>query len=472
MAPPKKTANPKGGASNTSTGDSAADKAAIAIAEKISVVLAAAFTQAIADISKNISSKLVAEPSESSTSHHETEGASPPDPEASSDTEEEAKAETLNALIQQLRELTPEDRQYVFQSLSQTPNEDESDSGGPPQPESSVPLTISPTSAETLVQPFSTPESTALEEVSGGATPSGEYPLAVGLYVSPVDLQGQIKKAKDVLKRKWAEIMGFDGVYHASVGLKTMRGYANPVVAIQIFVNEKRSLAQLPQSEWIPEEYGGFPTDVHTPSFEQQGTLASHKITGHQITGPETGTITSDFFQGQLGNRKVVLLTAGHVAGQPATPQSSDGVPIGSSIDYRMNPLIDAAVVRLSIPRNDLRSFNHHGFSVKSAIKVDETFLGQHVFMYGGNSGLSRGFIFNTDWAIGSIVQGHLAIKSLNSNSAFSQGGDSGSAILYRKGTVTRMIGILRGVDTNYDPPVTVCCHIKDVMKEFGLSLV
>ena len=69
----------------------------------------------------------------------------------------------------------------------------------------------------------------------------------------------QMKQAEDNFHPK---AMSIPGVHATGIGFKEIAGELTDTMAIRIYVTKKKPLSEVPAGERIPEQIGGFPTDV------------------------------------------------------------------------------------------------------------------------------------------------------------------------------------------------------------------
>jgi len=66
----------------------------------------------------------------------------------------------------------------------------------------------------------------------------------------------------EVLSRHWEELKARNGYLNSAIGTKFKNGIDTGIKAIVVYVKHKQSCAELPESECIPTEIEGVPTDV------------------------------------------------------------------------------------------------------------------------------------------------------------------------------------------------------------------
>jgi hypothetical protein len=122
-----------------------------------------------------------------------------------------------------------------------------------------------------------------------------------------------------------AELMKIPGVVGVGFGVKERDGDVTDIVAFRVYVKAKRPPGELDRADLIPEEIGGYPTDV----LEMQSSVLLHcqdisthspLISGISLTNFKNGANASagtlGFFatvDGLAGPKNVVLVSNNHV---------------------------------------------------------------------------------------------------------------------------------------------------------------
>jgi hypothetical protein len=146
-----------------------------------------------------------------------------------------------------------------------------------------------------------------------------------------------------------AKAMAIPGVHATSIGMKTVADEATPTLAIVVHVDKKKALADIPESERIPAQLAGLPTDV-----VENGAP-------YPLVGPLQGgaDLRVGNFAGTLGclvrdqsDTKTCLLSNQHVLDNVGTTvfvQKTDAChKVGYTKRTALNSTVDAAIASIN----------------------------------------------------------------------------------------------------------------------------
>jgi hypothetical protein len=328
-----------------------------------------------------------------------------------------------------------------------------------------------------------------------------------------------------------AKLRAIPGVRHVSVGLKRRAGVASDQLCIRVYVEEKRALADIRESERIPPAFNGFETDVHARcTFDfasvdttryrpiQPGSLIANNIFGKNKKGEvgiEGGSLGCMAKQGRL----TVLLSCNHVLKahggddedriyQPAEvsfdpPTEAD---IGRTLDVDdnrigkvltgiMNEDADAAIARISCSKccdcccvdyvNVINGLSRRGNSgiedddlpaSNAIVDMRPAVSGARVFIVGAYTGRSEGWIEDANGdTIAIPFDGHattfinsIYISTRSALQSFSQAGDSGSLIIDEHNYV---VGLLFASSNDAPEYYTLANHIEHVCSGLDITI-
>lgn len=260
--------------------------------------------------------------------------------------------------------------------------------------------------------------------------------------------------AADALRRYLHDVAR--STFTVGVGLKQTGGDFTDRIAVFVYVAKKRPLAEIPEAERIPPEFGGHPTDV----VEHQMILAADVTRydplrgGIQISRPADPD--DHVHEGTLGaivrsrvDDRLLLLTCAHIVRvpgtrifQPALGEIGASV-IGTAVLFRDEGsplLLDCAAVTNDSSRRLRMSVQDVG-PVRGVVTTVPD-LWSPVKKRGERTLLTTGRV--TRLASGSVpAVSAIEVTSDPPSRVFAGGGDSGSVLLDAN---DRVIGLLFGI--------------------------
>jgi hypothetical protein len=204
------------------------------------------------------------------------------------------------------------------------------------------------------------------------------------------------------------------GKYTVGVGLKQIGGQFTDQVALFVYVQEKRPAGEVPEAEFVPPEFGGFPTDVveARPTLIDDETRYDPLRGGIQISreynavtdgifAPPTGTLGAIVRSRQTGNPPQ-LLTCAHVVdftnvnafqpGQVILSPATNNVGTVLNLRREFNPLLlDCAVIGLNGSRGTQMTVEDIGPA--QGVSTQPPALGEVVKKRGSRTLLTHGFV-------------------------------------------------------------------------------
>ncbi len=302
-------------------------------------------------------------------------------------------------------------------------------------------------------------------------------------------------KLLDLLEEVKAEVMKFPNVVNVAIGLKETSGKLTDEIVFQVFVMEKVDKDSLDPSELIPKKIKGYKTDVViVPKAVNRIDSSEHRpVTGGvQISNGKGHVGTLGCFAQLVTDDTLVLLSNEHVLysdgavagdkiGQPNLDNKCccccayvDGI-IGTILSPAINnsnvdcaiAIVNTGVATDYILNNSMANTELHINGTDTAV------VGDLVRKIGRTSGLTNGRVNSingpTSSKTGQIfirpVDTETFTESTNGKKAFSDGGDSGSAIIDEANNI---IGLLWGGDPGtHTVDETYACHINDVLTAF-----
>lgn len=327
-----------------------------------------------------------------------------------------------------------------------------------------------------------------------------------------------------------AKLRAIPGVRHVSVGLKRRGGVSSDLMCIRVYVEEKRPLADIPESERIPPVFEGFATDVHprrTFEFAYDNTryrpihggslIANNRIgnDGKGGVGIEGGSLGCMAKRGRL----TVLLSCCHVLKahgaddgdriyQPAEvsfdPPAAQDLPktldvddnrIAKVLDGFMSADIDAAIARISCSKccdccgvdyvNEIPGLSRRGLpdvepddlpASNSIVGMRPAVAGTRVFIVGATTGRSEGWIEDVNGddvtlkfdGVPKTFTKQIYISARNQLRSFSYPGDSGSVVIDEQNYV---VGLLFASSNDAPEYYTLANHIEHVCSGLKIKI-
>ena len=328
-----------------------------------------------------------------------------------------------------------------------------------------------------------------------------------------------------------ARLRAIPGVIHVSVGLKQTGGRLTDRLCIRVYVREKRERPLVEQSQLIPPEIDGIPTDVNVvPSFGFQNDNSLYRpikggiqITNRIVDLNDDGTRTT-ISRGTLGclaidnrDKEPVLLSNWHVLyansgrdGDPVFQPAPTSIEPADLADLPKRPKddtnkiavirrkvisdkVDGAIAKVDVSScchccgihytNDINGLSEGGRPPRTTIVGDETAVsGMPVFKYGQKTLRTEGRVVDDNYPTFTISRGgqnytfngQIAIQNVDHSVAFSEHGDSGSAVINLD---NKIVGLLFAGGANLDvhgtrqPFVSLANHIHDVLTALNIRI-
>ncbi|MGA7204694.1 MAG: hypothetical protein WBX27_08710 [Specibacter sp.] len=239
--------------------------------------------------------------------------------------------------------------------------------------------------------------------------------------------------------------MAIPGVHATSIGLKNVADEATSTLAIVVHVDQKKSLADIPEAERIPAQLEGLPTDV-----VEDGAP-------YPLLGPLQGgaDLRVGNFAGTLGcivrdmsDKTTCLLSNQHVLDNVGTTvyvQKNDAChKVGYTKRTAQTSTVDAAIASILDGIATSASIAEIG-NVAGSRSVTWQDIGKTVRKMGRTTGLRYGTINGMNYqgttSLGGPTQSQVIIVPLASkNSEFAAPGDSGSVIVDENNFVVALL--------------------------------
>jgi len=313
--------------------------------------------------------------------------------------------------------------------------------------------------------------------------------------------QEQLRQLRDEVERELKQIPGVVGV---GIGFKMTDGQLVEEIVFQVFVEEKKSLDEIPPEQMIPRQIRGIPTDVMTvlrASVQADPTpgdlqkkrrplAAGIQIQNNKkITSTSGQTTTIQTSAGTLGcfarrsgdntgtyvlsNEHVMLALGASVGDKLAQDEYVDCIccdcnVIGIITAAVNNNVVDCAIAKLE---SDIAIVNEivgigtiQGTTPQSSLAA-----GDPVRKVGRTTGLTSGTIFSVSAPVindGKTYNNQIIIAP--SSGRFSDHGDSGSVVI---NAAARIIGLLFAGDDN-SPFHTVANPIEAVTVALNITVI
>ncbi|TVZ40262.1 hypothetical protein P886_4689 [Alteromonadaceae bacterium 2753L.S.0a.02] len=191
------------------------------------------------------------------------------------------------------------------------------------------------------------------------------------------------KQLAELHARAETELTKIPGVVGVGFGLKEVKGKTTETRAFRVYVKEKKALADVPDTERIPEEFEGIPIDVlvvrdisplHCEDTRQHHPLIGGiTVTNFKSASPGVGTL--GFFatlNGVSGPKNVVLVSNNHVLGSNGGG-NSDTIYQPKMVEQSGNVLlVDSPESRRAIAViNDIGQKSNYNFAYPSEAAQD-----------------------------------------------------------------------------------------------------
>ena len=266
------------------------------------------------------------------------------------------------------------------------------------------------------------------------------------------------------------QAMTIPGVHGTSIGKKHVAGEAAPTFAILVHLSKKKALEDVPVSERIPKQIGGFPTDViehdpPTPINDIEGG-ADLWVNGYYGT---LGCIVRD-----KSDSKTCLLSNEHVLAPVGTSvywEKNDAChKIGETKRVALTSLVDAGIASLDV--GSLPSIAGIGPVAGTRIVTWEDIEKTVVRKSGRSTHTTYGEIKNINYqgknAHGRTFEDQILIVPDKRNQKFADEGDSGSVIVDPKGFVLALLWSRIGEFVGWG----VACRIENVMSALNIEVL
>ena len=293
----------------------------------------------------------------------------------------------------------------------------------------------------------------------------------------------------EAYERIRAELVQLPGVVDVGVGLKEVDGELTPQMAFRVYVEEKLPEDQLPPEALVPDEVGGFRTDVirrydriPITGFNDEDDWRNYdrKVGGTRIGNDKDGggTGTLGCFARRDSDGAIVMLSNHHVlfsggaavgakVGQPDHDESCCCTcnEIGEVVAG--DEALDCAIAKLNngVPFvTKIRKIRRADGTVELTGNIAGTgvaIASDEVWKVGARTGLTRGIVEQT------IPE--LVIRTIAPFQRMAYYGDSGSVVVDIAGDV---VGLLYAIDQ--DAPVTkgIAKNIGEVVSQLGITIL
>lgn len=324
--------------------------------------------------------------------------------------------------------------------------------------------------------------------------------MAKDTYIPRNEVVDMNKEFNKVRREAEEALLGIPGVKAVGVGLKEVKGEAQPELCFKVTVDKKRSASDLRTEDIVPEKFYGFKTDVNEVVLVLPGVNESKyrpMIGGSQIEqSKQPGQGTMGCFAKRNSDNKIVVLSNWHV--MVSNPDAVDGErvgqpthngccsccacnEIGNVTDGRFRTdNMDAAIALLKGQDTDtvpeeryINEIIQIGFVAGSETPVP----GETIYKYGRTTGFTKGQIMNDnsltdtpyEFYEGVVISraSQYEITPLAPYADFFLTGDSGSVSVNEHNQVVLL-------NYSFDPNThkTFANNIKTVESVLGISIL
>jgi len=295
----------------------------------------------------------------------------------------------------------------------------------------------------------------------------------------PIDVPPEAIEALGGLQELLAESLSQP--FRVGIGIQQTGGEFTGVVALRVFVEQKRPPNEVREGELIPAEFAGFPVDVQQDKKELLSDTAVYDPVrgGIQIARPPTpvGGVAVIEHTGTAGavvkrrsDGRKLLLTNDHVAGAVGNPisqpvQSAPGSTVIGSV-VATDPTLDCAIIETT--RNVESTIVDIG-PCRGAAPLNPQ-LWQAVRKRGARTLLTSGVV--TDLVLRQLAPlqwQEIYLSAFPFNQMFADSGDSGSVVVDANNQVIALLYACRadaaGVPDTTTGIATLIEHVQDALQ-------
>jgi len=297
---------------------------------------------------------------------------------------------------------------------------------------------------------------------------------------TPEQLAIEVAIAKGKLADARAQLLRIPGVIDVLVGIKETGGLATDRVVFQVYVERKKSTAEIPAAERIPSVVLGIPTDViaRTRIHSHDVLCGGMKLT-QSLWGTSNGTLGVIGLATAANTHAAVntplVLTNHHVAsgigdrvgiGCLCDSWCCQCCDVGTLIDAALTDHVDGSIATLN---SDVH-FSHDILAVGAIRGPGVATIGMPIVKYGASSGFTRGRVTGDDVTIDrdddhAHFDHQIRTAPTAPDKVMSIPGDSGS--VYVEEATRRVVGLNHAGDDN---GIGFGNHIADVTARLNIT--
>ena len=289
----------------------------------------------------------------------------------------------------------------------------------------------------------------------------------------------EIIRAERQLPEARAQLRHIPGVMDVLVGIKETRGLATDHVVFQVYVERKKSTAELAPADRIPAAILGIPTDViGRTRIDPHDVLCGGMTLTQRLWGTFNGTLgvigLATAANTHAAENTPLVLTNHHVAssigdrvglGCLCDSWCCECCDIGTLVDAALTDHVDGSIATLN---GDVR-FSHDILAVGAIRGHGVATKGMPVVKYGDTSGFTHGIVTQDNEPTftrsdGATFVGQIRVAPTAPDTVMSRPGDSGS--VYVEEATRRIVGLHHAGSDG----ISFGNHISDVMARLNIS--
>ncbi|MGH8602196.1 MAG: hypothetical protein ACREXR_05305 [Gammaproteobacteria bacterium] len=274
---------------------------------------------------------------------------------------------------------------------------------------------------------------------------------------SPDQVQREIREAEAKLPEARRLFKALPGVIDVMVGIKETGGQATGEVVLQVLVEQKKALQDLPPEQRIPPRVLGVSTDViaHEIAIAENVLMGGSNINGSGGSGTLGAIALATAANANVAAGTPLILTNKHVATTTGTLVGEESTcdckcctccDFGRVVDSQISNQVDAAIATLN---NGVR-FGHEIMLVGAIRGTATPALSDIVVKHGRTTQFTRGQITSVTFPVsrndGSNFINQLRVAPVAPFTDMSDGGDSGS--VYVKANTNQIVGLHHAGDS------------------------
>ncbi|MDF0645216.1 MAG: hypothetical protein P0111_14390 [Nitrospira sp.] len=295
---------------------------------------------------------------------------------------------------------------------------------------------------------------------------------------TPEQFAVEIARAERQLPEARAQLRRIPGVIDVLVGIKETRGLATEHVVFQVYVERKKSTAELVSADRIPAAILGIPTDViGRTRIDPHDVLCGGMKLTQSLWGVSNGTLgvicLATAANTHAPEQTPLVLTNHHVAssigdrvgiGCLCDSWCCECCDIGTLVDAALTDHVDGSIATL----NGGVRFSHDILAVGAIRGHGVATKGMPVVKYGDTSGFTHGVVTQDNEPTftrsdGATFVGQIRVAPTAPDTVMSRPGDSGS--VYVEEATRRIVGLHHAGSDG----ISFGNHIADVMARLNI---